>query len=139
MSYASPDLPQPKTLLPTELQAHLEAVHQALWEARQQIVAEMDSQLAHLEDLKTRLLQDEVTASDSIPLCDLFSLAPETEEKLETFSKPLMWTAASPLCSTLVLEPVAPVAIDPTLEEATLDELNKALGQAFSQMTQRSA
>lgn len=103
------------------LKERLRALRQSLQQACQQI----ESQLSALDGLSDASAPP--PSASSSPSASLFETAPLGIRE----NRP------APGSIEKILAPAATVQIDPLLEKATLEELNAALSQAFSQIAAR--
>ena len=125
---ALPELPHSYLPMPS-IKQHLIAVRKSLEKA----CLEIDGQIRAL-DQRPSMPQPGTGEPTITPSQRLFEISPNAFELavLEPASP-----SECPMETRLVLAATSPTALDPQLEQATLEELNSALSRAFVQMSGR--
>ena len=119
----------------------LAAVRQRLLAVKASLVKacqELDTQIQALENVTTAVSMEETSPtppslfeSEPVPPVDTPSASPAPTTKAVSATESLLPT------KSVILEAKGPVSVDPNLEQATLEELNKALSKAFAQISSR--
>lgn len=114
---------------PEELDAmreHLVAIRASLEKA----CRDMDDQIRAVEIMRA----GSAHAATRVETSSFFDHAPELMPRVT----PVLDTRDQHEGANVVLEATAPAQLDPDLEQATLEELNAALANAFAQIASRS-
>lgn len=117
----------------TAAQDDLSAVKERLLAVRaslQKACQELDAQIQALEEMEGQPSSRKPAAQslfESEPVPPLAAMPETAPAAVPAWKEP-------PLTS-IVMEATSPAALDPELEQATLEELNKALSKAFTQIS----